>query len=207
MAYPFQGVPLGELKYTAATGLPFARPIHPERAFHELLAPLELEPPVSTSDPKATGISWLWASWLRYIASQPPVCCMIDWSFPVTFIVNKDGNGDGDGDGGDQGDGPGAGECALGVSANRDEGMGVVVAGVEGEGVVGGGVVVGEGEGEVSSGAPRAPPNHTRGVAEGRTKRLSPYALAGTLTYHVCFTYPLSTQCFLCRLPVPVVFQ
>ena len=32
------------------------------------------------------------------------------------------------------------------------------VAGVEGEGVVGDGVVVGEDEGEVSSGAPCAPP-------------------------------------------------
>ena len=42
--------------------------------------------------------------------------------------------------------------------ANRDEGMWVVVAGVEGEWVVGDGVVVGEGEGEVSSGAPCAPP-------------------------------------------------
>ena len=77
---------LGGLKYTAATGLPFARPICPHRAFQQrwqkLLAPLELEPAVSTSDPKATGVSWLWASWLGYIASQPPLCRMIDWSFP-----------------------------------------------------------------------------------------------------------------------------
>ena len=40
-----------------------------------------------------------------------------------------DGDGDWDGDGGDQGDGPGAGEGAPG--ANRDEGMGVEVAGVD----------------------------------------------------------------------------
>ena len=83
------------LKYTATTGLPFARPICPERAFQQrwedLLAPLELAPAVSTSDPKATGISWPWASWLRYIASQPPLCRMIDWSFPLTFIVRGDG--------------------------------------------------------------------------------------------------------------------
>ena len=46
---------------------------------------------MSTSDPKATGISWPWASWLRYIASQPPLCRMIDWSFPLTFIVRGDG--------------------------------------------------------------------------------------------------------------------
>ena len=51
------------------------------------MGPLELETPVSTSDETATGVSWPWASWLRYIASQPPLCCMIDWSFPLTFIV------------------------------------------------------------------------------------------------------------------------
>ena len=83
------------LKYTATTGLPFARPICFERAFQQrwqvLLAPLELAPAVSTSDPKATGISWPWASWLRYIASQPPLCRMINWSFPLTFIVRGDG--------------------------------------------------------------------------------------------------------------------
>ena len=83
------------LKHTAATGLPFARPICPERAFQqrwqELLAPLELEPPVSPSDPKATDVSWPWASWLRCIASQPPLCRMIDWSFPLTFIVRGAG--------------------------------------------------------------------------------------------------------------------
>ena len=83
------------LKYTATTGLPFARPICPERAFQQrwqdLLAPLELAPAESTSDPKATGISWPWASWLRYIASQPPLCRMIDCWFPLTFIVRGDG--------------------------------------------------------------------------------------------------------------------
>ena len=29
--------------------------------------------------------------WLRYIASQPPLCGMIDRSFPLTFIVRGDG--------------------------------------------------------------------------------------------------------------------
>ena len=66
------------------------------------------------------------------------------------------GDGDGDGDGGDQGVGPQAGEGAPG--ANRDEGMGVEVAGLEGEGVVGDESVVGKGDKGVSSGAPRAPP-------------------------------------------------
>ena len=80
----------------------------------------------------------------------------------------EDGDGDGDGDGGDQGDGLGAGEGAPG--ANRDEGMGVEVAGVEGEGVVGDGVVVGEDQGGGKfRGAPR-PADHARGVAQGRTK-------------------------------------
>ena len=45
------------------------------------------------------------------------------------------------GDGGDQGDGPGAVEGALG--ANWDEGMGVAVDGVDGEGVECDGMVVG----------------------------------------------------------------
>ena len=66
-----------------------------------------------------------------------------------------DGDGDWDGDGRDLGDGPGAGEGAPG--ANRDEGMGVEVAGLEGKRVVGDGSVVGQGEGGVRSRAPRAP--------------------------------------------------
>ena len=61
-----EGYTLRGLTYTAATGLPFARPMSPERAFQqrwqELLAPLELESPVSTSHPKPTGVSWPWAS-------------------------------------------------------------------------------------------------------------------------------------------------
>ena len=80
------------LKYTAATGFPFARPMCPKWAFqqrwHELLAPLELE---STSDQNATDISWPRASRLRYIANQPPLCRMIVWYFLLTFIVQGDG--------------------------------------------------------------------------------------------------------------------
>ena len=37
------------------------------------------------------------------------------------------------------------------------------------------------------------------------TKRIAPSALVGTLTYNVCFTYSVSTLCFLRRLRVPVV--
>ena len=84
------------LKFTTATGLPFAHPICHERAFrqrwHELFAPLELEPVGSTSDHKARGVCCAWASWLRYLVSQPLLCHMIDWSFPLTFIVMGDGN-------------------------------------------------------------------------------------------------------------------
>ena len=56
-----------------------------------------------------------------------------------------DGDGDGVGDGGDEGNGPRPGKGALGD--DRDEGMRVDVARVEGERVVGEGVVVGKGEG------------------------------------------------------------
>ena len=62
-----------------------------QQRWQDLLAPLELAPPVSTLDPKATGISWPWASWLRHIASQLPLCRMIDWSLPLTCIVRGDG--------------------------------------------------------------------------------------------------------------------
>ena len=65
---------------------------------------------------------------------------------------------DGDGSGGHQGDGLGEGEGAPRVSANRDEGMGVVVSGLEGEGVVGDGVVLIKGQGGVIWGAPRPRP-------------------------------------------------
>ena len=95
---------------------------------------------------------------------------------------DRDRNGEGVGDGGDQEDGLGAGEGAPG--ANRDEGMGVEVTGVEGEGVVGDGVVVGEGERGVSSGA--LVPHRPRRRSNLGRKRLTPCALAGTLTYNVC---------------------
>ena len=67
----------------------------------------------------------------------------------------EDGDGDGDGDGGEAGRGaPGA---------NPDEGMGVEVDGLEGEGVVGDGTLVGEGEGGSKCGAP-CPADHAGGV-------------------------------------------
>ena len=91
----FEVYTLRGLKYTAATGLLFARTICPKMVFQqrwqELLAPLELEPVLSTSDPKATGVSWPWASRFGYIASQPLSSRMIDWFSPLTFIFRGDG--------------------------------------------------------------------------------------------------------------------
>ena len=49
--------------YTAATGLPFPRPIpsrdHFRDTWKELAKPLELEPPGSVADPPTSGHSWL----------------------------------------------------------------------------------------------------------------------------------------------------
>ena len=47
------------------------------------------------------------------------------------------------------------------------------------------------------------PMRNERLLGEGLAKRPTPCALAGTLTYNVCSTYPLS----LCPLRVPVVFR
>ena len=56
----------------------------------ELVAPLELDPPVATVFPKATGISWPFASWVKYILSQPGLVQSLNRSFPLTFIVRGD---------------------------------------------------------------------------------------------------------------------
>ena len=86
----------------------------------------------------------------------------------------EDGDGDGDGDGGDQGDGPGEGEGAPG--ANRDEGMGAEVSGLDGEEVAADGLVVGEGEGGVSSGGP-APRRPRKKTSLGTYKETKPMYL------------------------------
>ena len=53
--------------YTAATGLPFPRPIPTREAFtdawKELVTPLDLQSPVSVPDPPASGRSWPLPSW------------------------------------------------------------------------------------------------------------------------------------------------
>ena len=53
--------------YTAATGLPFAKPIPTREVFtdawKQLVTPLDLRPPVSIPDPPASGRSWPLPSW------------------------------------------------------------------------------------------------------------------------------------------------
>ena len=80
--------------YTAATGLPFPRPIPIRDTFtgtwKELVTPLDLRPPVSVPDPPASGRSWPLPSWARYVQSRPSQVDTIDWTRPLTFIVRGD---------------------------------------------------------------------------------------------------------------------
>ena len=70
---------------------PYSRPICTERAFHarwkELVCPGQLDNPGATVLPKATGISWPFASWVTYILSRPGLVRSINRTFPLTFIV------------------------------------------------------------------------------------------------------------------------
>ena len=80
--------------YTAATGLPFPRPI-PSRdrftvAWKELLKPLVLDPPVSVPEPPTSGRSWPLQSLARYMQSRPPLVDTIDWKRPLTFLLRGD---------------------------------------------------------------------------------------------------------------------
>ena len=80
--------------YTAATGLPFSRPIPTRDTFtntwKELVSPLDLRPPVSVPDPPASGRFWPLPSWARYVQSRPSLVDAIDWTGPLTFIVRGD---------------------------------------------------------------------------------------------------------------------
>ena len=73
---------------------PYSRPICTERAFQarckELVAPVQLDDPVATVLPKATGISWCFASWVTYIFSRTGLVWSINRNFPLTFIVQGD---------------------------------------------------------------------------------------------------------------------
>ena len=80
--------------YTAATGLPFPRPIPLRHRFtdtwKELLKPLALDRPVSVADSPTSGCSCPLQSWARYIQSRPPFVDTIDWKRPLTFILHGD---------------------------------------------------------------------------------------------------------------------
>ena len=56
----------------------------------ELVAPVQLDELVATVLPKATGISWPFASWVTYILSRPGLVRSINRNFPLTFIVRGD---------------------------------------------------------------------------------------------------------------------
>ena len=80
--------------YTAATGLPFPRPIPTRDTFtdtwKELGTPLDLRPTVSVPDSTTSGRSWPLPSWARYGQSRPSLVDTIDWTRPLTFIVRGD---------------------------------------------------------------------------------------------------------------------
>ena len=51
---------------------------------------MRLDEPVATVLPKATGISWPFASWVTYILSWPGLVRSINHNFPWRFIVRGD---------------------------------------------------------------------------------------------------------------------
>ena len=75
-------------------GGPYSRPICTERHFQarwkELIAPVELDTPVATVLPKATRISWPFASWVKYILSRRGLVRSINRFFRLAFIVKRD---------------------------------------------------------------------------------------------------------------------
>ena len=86
---------LRKLEYhRTVPGGPNSRPICTERDFQarwkELVAPVRLDEPVATVLPKATGISWPFASWVTYILSRSSLVRSIHRNFPLTFIVRGD---------------------------------------------------------------------------------------------------------------------
>ena len=48
---------------------------------------MQLDGPVATVLPRATGMSWPLASWVTYILSRPGLVRSINRNFPLTFIV------------------------------------------------------------------------------------------------------------------------
>ena len=51
---------------------------------------MQLDDPIATVSPKATRISWPFASWVTYILSRPGLARSINRNFPLTFIVRGD---------------------------------------------------------------------------------------------------------------------
>ena len=80
--------------HRSVPGACYSPTICTERAFQahwkELVAPVQLDEPVATLLPKATGISWPFASWVTYILSRPGLVRSINRNFPLTFIVRGD---------------------------------------------------------------------------------------------------------------------
>ena len=56
----------------------------------ELLTPLQLDPPTSTTHPCATAVVWPLDSWIRYVFSRPALIRRVYKSFPLTFLVRGD---------------------------------------------------------------------------------------------------------------------
>ena len=86
---------LRKLEYNRTIpGAPYSRPICTERDFQarrkDLVAPVESDPPVAKLLPKATGISWPFASWVKNILSRPGLVRSINRSFQLTFIIRGD---------------------------------------------------------------------------------------------------------------------
>ena len=69
--------------YTAATGLPFPRPIPSHDRFMDTWKDL-VKPPCPWRIPRPLQ------SWARYIQSRPPLVDTIDWKRPLTFLLRGD---------------------------------------------------------------------------------------------------------------------
>ena len=50
-----------------------------------------LSPPVDCADPPSSGRCWPLRSWVRYVQSRTALCQSIDWTRPLTFVVQGDG--------------------------------------------------------------------------------------------------------------------
>ena len=80
--------------YTAATGLPFPRPIPSRDRFTDtwkkLVKPLALDRPLSMAEPPTSGLSWPMQLWARYIQLRPPLVDTRGWKRPLTFLLRRD---------------------------------------------------------------------------------------------------------------------